>query len=129
MSDALTALLDRVADAASKATPGPWWRHDGSLFVCADRGDGRDIYVTEGTGSVESQHAIADVLHIANCDPDLVSALVAVVRAGVGDTRCFICGKVYTSASPTPRKLVHDRDCPAGALIQLAESRARKEQP
>jgi hypothetical protein len=130
VSDALTALLDRVADAASKATPGArqvgrtlltaitkrWteaqWNANEEVerrlvfvgFTASDQGQGRRL--------IAQCDSESDVEHIVLCDPDLVSALVAVVRAA-HDTHapgcsCDICAAL-------------------DALAALAESRARKE--
>jgi hypothetical protein len=123
VSDALTALLDRVADAASKATPGPW-RGGATSFStvlirserpCGSIGDGFTVAETR-TGPA----MIDDATHIANCDPDLVSALVAVVRAC--DFHLRECGSIHEPGMCSI--------CDAyKALVEIAESRARKEQP
>jgi hypothetical protein len=108
VSDALTALLDRVEDAASKATPGPWQTHVEFDVT------GYPLFAIHGLAGAAKHNgpalaATADL--IANCDPDLVLALVAVVRAVERDPLtccCDACGAV-------------------GVLRTLAESRERKE--
>jgi hypothetical protein len=122
VSDALTALLDRVADAASKATPGPRGAHFGhdvtgypAFYIHGLAGDAKRDEIALG--------ASADLM--ALCDPDLVSALVAVVREAI---RC----EAQTHSGEKPRAIGDCEGPPCkslDALRALAESRARKEQP
>jgi hypothetical protein len=132
MSDALTALLDRVADAASKATPGRlhaayrgigWELHRGERPPAGCWKGGPDCCVVND--EYKDTFVEGDAQLFANCDPELVSALVAVVREAI---RC----EAQTHSGEKPRAIGDCEGPPCkslDALRALAESRARKEQP
>jgi hypothetical protein len=129
VSDALTALLDRVADAASKATPGPWLLCKGhpsgeDETTHIEGSDRRVVAYTVLDGSDDARDYHNGAL-LALCDPELVSALVAVVREAI---RC----EAQTHSGEKPRAIGDCEGPPCkslDALRALAESRARKEQP
>jgi hypothetical protein len=119
VSDALTALLVRVADAASKATPGPWLLCKGhpsgeDETTHIEGSDRRVVAYTVLDGSDDARDYHNGAL-LALCDPDLMSALVAVVRR-VNDMECLL--------EIPLRDPIYDR---LNELQRLAESRARKE--
>lgn len=71
-----TARLEEIRELAAKATPGKWtvnsgWTDHGSRWTGISVEFGEDVIGESGNASDE------DWSHIANCDPQTISAIVS----------------------------------------------------
>lgn len=71
--------IDKIERAAEAATPGPWIQLGGLPYLHATSDPKASPWSTHCIGRFD--YSERDMHHIANCDPQTILKLIAVVRA------------------------------------------------